>query len=109
MKRVSDIRVGDTVKNFPEMRDNMTAMDKKRIITLVATMSTCALLELEKYIPTLTSNSAISRAVVKAEEAIINLARISGGVIIEEDIELGIKAHNAGMEIISEGLMEKII
>lgn len=80
-------------------------LDKRRLITIIASLNTCALLEIEKFMPSLAHHSAIARAVAKVEDAITSLVRLNRGFVTQLDLDIGVKAHNEAMRVLNTELL----
>ncbi len=76
-------------------------MNDRQLITLVATIGTCCLVSLERTIP---EHTRKARAIRKVEESIKELASLTGCIVSKETVDVGLKAWNAAMNAVQEGM-----
>lgn len=83
----------------------MIAVNRSHLITLVAATGICNLMELEKLVP---EKSRLAGQVRRMHEALTIIADLVGGKLDAEWIDVGVRASNAGMDVIKLALFENI-
>ena len=74
-------------------------MTDRQLITLTTTIGTCVLVTLERTQP---PHAKLARQIKKVEEALKDLACLTGNVLETEHMTIGTEAWQAAMAVIQE-------
>lgn len=80
-----------------------TQISQNQLVTLVASIGICNLMELEKLIP---QNSRMCGQVRRMQGCITNIAALVGGKLDDEWLDAGVAASNAAMGVVKQTLHE---